>query len=231
MTIFDYLKKISKLTSHQDRKKFFLLLFFFIIMSILDTIGIASIMPFIAVLTNPGLVETNFVLNELYNFSKQLGFSEVKEFNFLLGIIFFVILITSLSIKAFTTYVMINYTLILEYNVSKRLFEAYLHQPYSWFLNRHSADLSKNMLSEVNLTINNSVAPILTIISQTILVLLISILLFFVNSKLYLVISFIFISSYLIIYFFLRIFYLQLVPKDMKLIQRDLISLVWLLGQ
>ena len=30
-----------------------------------------------------------------------------------------------------------------EYNVSKRLVEGYLHQPYIWFLNRNSAELGK----------------------------------------------------------------------------------------
>jgi len=204
MIVFNNLKLIQKLLSQKDKKKFFLLLFSIIMMSILDTIGIASIMPFIAVLANPGLIETNSFLIELYNLSKQLGVSEIKEFNFLLGVIFFTLLITSLLIRAFTTYMMINYSLILEYSVSKRLFEAYLHQPYSWFLDRHSADLSKNMLSEVNLTINNSVSPILTIISQTIGVMLILFLLVVVDPMLSLIISSIFISSYFIIYFFFK---------------------------
>ena len=36
-----------------------------------------------------------------------------------------------------------------EYSIGKRLVEGYLHQPYSWFLSRHSADLGKTILSEV----------------------------------------------------------------------------------
>ena len=34
-----------------------------------------------------------------------------------------------------------------EYSIGKRLVEGYLNQPYSWFLNRHSTDLGKNILS------------------------------------------------------------------------------------
>jgi hypothetical protein len=30
-----------------------------------------------------------------------------------------------------------------EYSISKWLVENYLHQPYCWFLNRHSANLGK----------------------------------------------------------------------------------------
>ena len=40
-----------------------------------------------------------------------------------------------------------------EYSIGKRLVEGYLHQPYSWFLNRHSADLGKTILSEVSTVI------------------------------------------------------------------------------
>ena len=45
------------------------------------------------------------------------------------------------------------------YSVSKRLVEGYLNQPYIWFLNRHSADLGKTILSEVGQVIGIALAP------------------------------------------------------------------------
>jgi hypothetical protein len=39
--------------------------------------------------------------------------------------------------------------LMRESSVGKRLVEGYLHQPYSWFLSRHSIGLGKNILGEV----------------------------------------------------------------------------------
>ena len=38
-----------------------------------------------------------------------------------------------------------------EYSIGKLVVETYLRQPYSWFLNRHSADLGKTILSEVGI--------------------------------------------------------------------------------
>jgi hypothetical protein len=55
---------------------------------------------------------------------------------------------TSLAFKALTTYSQTRFALMREYSIGKRLVEGYLHQPYSWFLNRHSADLGKTILSE-----------------------------------------------------------------------------------
>ena len=47
-----------------------------------------------------------------------------------------------------------------EYSIGKRLVEGYLHQPYSWFLSRHSADLGKTILSEVAQVIGNGMRSI-----------------------------------------------------------------------
>ena len=44
-----------------------------VIMAFIDMLGVASIMPFIALLTNPELIETNFILNLLYNYSFSFG--------------------------------------------------------------------------------------------------------------------------------------------------------------
>ena len=38
------------------------------IMALLDMIGVASILPFIAVLTNPSLIETNYFKYNVSNF-------------------------------------------------------------------------------------------------------------------------------------------------------------------
>ena len=54
------IKKLLFLLSVHERKRAVLLLIMITIMALVDTIGIASILPFVAVLTNPGVVETNF---------------------------------------------------------------------------------------------------------------------------------------------------------------------------
>ncbi|MRH78497.1 hypothetical protein GH984_07230 [Spiribacter sp. C176] len=50
----------------------------------------------------------------------------------------------------------LRFTLMREYSIGKRLLEGYLHQPYSWFLSRHSADLGKPILSVVNQLLDKS---------------------------------------------------------------------------
>ena len=66
-----------------------------LIMAVFDAIGVASIMPFIAVLTNPEIVESNFFLQFIYDKSKIFGVENIDQFIIFLGfLVFFVLIIT-----------------------------------------------------------------------------------------------------------------------------------------
>jgi hypothetical protein len=54
--------KILDLLSPQERRRAGLLLGMILVMALLDMVGVASIMPFMAVLANPRVVETNAYL-------------------------------------------------------------------------------------------------------------------------------------------------------------------------
>ena len=125
------LKKLFALLSSAERKQAGCLLGMIITMALLDMIGVASIMPFIAVLSAPELVETNAHLKSAYAVSNNLGFNTIEEFLFLLGTLLFVLLVVSLAFKALTTYILLRFTMMREYSIGKHLVYGYLHQPGS----------------------------------------------------------------------------------------------------
>ncbi len=167
-------------------------------------IGVASILPFMAVLTNPSIVETNFYLNSMFEFSKIIGIENNQQFLFALGILVFITLLLSLLFKAFTTYFQVRFVMMREFSIGKRLVEGYLHQPYSWFLNRHSADLGKNILSEVGQVISFGLKPLMEIIAKVILVIMLIILLILVDPKLALIVGFTLLVAYYFIFSLVR---------------------------
>jgi ABC-type bacteriocin/lantibiotic exporter with double-glycine peptidase domain len=189
-------KLLFLLTSH-ERKRAVLLLCMILVMSILDMMGVASIIPFISVLANPDLVHTNTFLNEAYT---KLRFEDPQQFLFALGILVFVLLLVSLSFKAITTYAQLRFIGMREYSISKCLVEGYLHQPYSWFINRHSADIGKTILSEVGIVIDGALAPMITLISQSAVTIVLLILLAIVDYKLLLIIGLVLIAIYALIF-------------------------------
>ena len=67
------IKKLLFLLTKREKKLAALLLLMTLIMAFIDMVGIASILPFMAVLTNPTLVESNNTLNFMFQVSKSLG--------------------------------------------------------------------------------------------------------------------------------------------------------------
>ena len=161
------LKKLLALLTPSERKRAGMLMGMVLIMAFLDMLGVASIMPFIAVLANPELVYSNALLFDAFMLGQQFDIRTPEQFLFALGVLVFVLLVTSLAFKAITTYAQTRFALMREYSISKRLVDGYLYQPYSWFLNRHSADLGKNVLSEVAIVINNGITPLMTLMAQS----------------------------------------------------------------
>ena len=72
-------KKLLYLLTSHEKKKAILLLFMILIMAFLEMIGVASIMPFMAVLTNPDLIQTN-PINNLFNLSERLALKPIISF-------------------------------------------------------------------------------------------------------------------------------------------------------
>lgn len=208
--------KILNLLTRNERKSFTLLLVMSLIMAFLDMIGVASILPFIAVLSSPNLVETNLILNTLFKASNIFGVTTTQQFLFVLGIFVFLLLIISLSFKALTTYLQIKFNLMREYSISKRLIEGYLHQPYSWFLNRHSAELGKTILSEVNEVVGSGLAALMELISKSMIVVALITLLMITDFKLALTIGISLSLAYGMIFYFIRNFLNKIGKKRLE---------------
>ena len=203
------------LTSHEKRISVLLFLMI-LIMSILDMIGVASIIPFIAVLTNPDLVESNNYLNYMFQFSKKYGVENIQEFLILLGVLMFIILVTSLTFKAITTYFQVRFVQMREYSIGKRFVEASLNQPYIWFLDKNSADLGKTVLSEVGQVIATGLRPFIQLIADSMVTIAIIILLIIVDPKLMLIVFFSLSSTYVLIYAFTKRFLKRMGTERLK---------------
>ena len=135
---------------------------------------------------------------------------------FVLGVMVFMLFIASVTFKAFTTYLQLIYLNMREYTIGKRLLEKYVYQPYSWILNKNSADLGKSILSEVNLVVQNSLNPLLQAITQTFVVLAIVSFLIINNPKVSLIAFSSCVMVYVITYAFVRKYLVYLGKERLK---------------
>ena len=197
-------EKILFILSKKERRHGVYLFILILFMALVDMLGIASIMPFIALLTNPEIINTNDILNFFYKKVSIYGVKNEQDFLILVGILVFFLLIVSIAIKAITSYFQSKYIRYCEYSLSKRLFERYICQPYSWFLNQNSSYIGKNVLSETGHVIGKGLNPVLSLLTNTMIFLTLFFMLLYVDTKLTLLMAAIVSSFYLIVYLFVR---------------------------
>ena len=200
------IKKILFILSYRERRNAGLLFIMILIMALLDMIGVASILPFMAVLTNPDIVQTNIILGKMFQASSVFNVENNQQFLYFLGVLVFVLLVASLAFKALTTYLQIRFVQMREYSIGKRLVEGYLHQPYNWFLSRHSADLGKTILSEVSQVIGNGMNPLMEVIAKGMVSIALIVLLIVADPKLALIVGFSIGGAFGLIFYFTRNF-------------------------
>ena len=215
------IKKIFFFISLNQYRNAFVLLALIIVTALIDMIGVASILPFITVLTNPDLINNNQTLKLIFKASNMFGVENNQEFLFFLGLVVFILLIFSLIIKSITTYFQARFIQMCEYNISKKLIESYLYQPYIWFLDNNSSDLGKNILSEVQQLINNGLNPLMELIAKSIVLIALIFLLILTDPILTLIIGLTLLGSYglifLIIHKFLdKIGRLRLINNELR---------------
>jgi ATP-binding cassette subfamily C protein len=71
-----------------------------------------------------------------------------------LGIVIFFLVLVATGFKTGVLYLTYRFTANRRYTLSVRLFRQYLFQPYQYFLNHNTGELSKNILAEVDQVIN-----------------------------------------------------------------------------
>ena len=93
-----------------------------------------------------------------------------------------------------------------QYQLSKRMMSGYLNQPYDWFLNQHSADIGKTILSEVNIIISKGLIQLLNLITYGVIAFALLVLLILSDPTFALISGFSLGITYLLVYKFTRKF-------------------------
>lgn len=176
--MIDTIKKLYSLLDRDGRRRSYLMLLLILALAFVEMLGVASIMPFVMVLSNPDVVETNHYLNSAYVF---LGFESTEHFLFFLGIVMLVVILATIIFKALVNFLMVRFTHMRSYALSRFLVESYLRQPYDYFLNRHSADLGKSILAEASGVISGALKPLIKLFSGGAVTIALIILLFVVD--------------------------------------------------
>jgi len=150
----------------------------FLSQSLLDAIGLGLIGPFLALASNPGIIQNQRWLAWIYQNSGAISTSQFVAFVGLMIIVVF-------SLKLFLSYFSFRYIYAFSFNhqahLKKKLLHAYLTAPYTFHLQSNTALLIQNITEETYRFCNGVLLPILLAVSNGILILLLGLLLALTN--------------------------------------------------
>ena len=152
---------LLEMMSPGERRRFWILVFITFVLSAIEAASVISILPFLHLISNPEVIETNRVYAWLYT---TFGFETPRQFMIWAGGVVFAITVVGLVMKMATMWITTRFALMRSYSFSSRLLTSYLHQPYEWFLSRHTANLGTAILSEVNEVVGRSLLPAVRLI-------------------------------------------------------------------
>jgi ATP-binding cassette, subfamily B, bacterial PglK len=146
----------------------------FLFVSGLEVFGTGIIGPFIAIATNPDLVNSNTWLNLIYT---KLNFSSEQQFLLVFGLL----VVVAFYAKAFLSFhsqkAVFQFVSNLKSDLTCKLMKAYIEAPYSFHLNVNSATLIQNIVSTIDAVCSGVIMNILTSASNILIVLALMLLL------------------------------------------------------
>lgn len=171
--------KLFEILTKREKFHAFLLFLASLITAFFQAFGVFSIFPFINVIMNPLIIKNNQYLFWIY---QNLDFTDYNEFLVFLGIFVFVSIVLSSIVSALTFWAKNRYILGRNHSLSYRLFSCYLKQSYSFFLNRNSSEMAKQILDEVSRLTDAYLFALSEIIINFLMLVFIVIVLLFIDT-------------------------------------------------
>ncbi|RZG49147.1 ABC transporter ATP-binding protein [Acinetobacter wuhouensis] len=197
------LKNIWNILTPLDKRKLSVVSILVIFVTIIESIGVVSIMPFLAVLANPESAQQNFLLKKIY---VLLGVNTSNQFIVYLGCISLVIVVFSAFLKVIAQYSLNRFSNLQRHYFSSRLLDIYLKQNYSFFIQRNSADLTKIILNDVDQVVWGVLKPLLTVLSYGFIVIAMILILIFYDPLMALTIASVIIAFYMLMFLVVKTF-------------------------
>lgn len=180
-----------------DRTQVYFLLVLSIVNSLIQTLGIVSIMPFIAIISEPDLVESNQQIILLKEF---LGVNSYDSLLLVFGAFTFCSLILSNFFSTFNFWLSLRFFSTKEYILTRDLLDIFLSKKTSAFYKTKKSQILKYILSDVERVITGTQIAIIELISNILICVVVFSLLLYLDVFITLTTTALLGIAYLLIY-------------------------------
>lgn len=170
--MIDSLKKIFKLFPYKDRIKLLILFFMMMVASFLEVLGIGMIPAFVVLIAEPDRVLSMPYIGE---FLANMNITTSQSLAVFGAVTLIIVYVFKNIYLFFYKYVKIKFVSNKRVYLQNRVFKAYMAAPYTFFINQNSAELLRNVNSEVGKIIKGTIMPILEISLNIFMFLLITV--------------------------------------------------------
>ena len=169
----DNLKKILYIISGPYKLRIFFISVLTLIMSALEVFSVALIIPLLSNFVN----DSNIAKEHILYFGK---YSNDQIFIIILTLFLFVFFLKNIFLIFFNL-AKNSFLYAIFFDVSNKIFKNYLNKQYSFFVKKNSSEFIRNITGECNIFSFGVVSPIIVLISDTIIIVFITIFLLFYN--------------------------------------------------
>jgi ABC-type multidrug transport system fused ATPase/permease subunit len=157
-------RKLWQLLNAAEHRKAIVLLGLTIVGMALETLGIGLVVPAMALITQPDYVERIPVLRSL-----NVSFGSPGSAGLVVGAMLALaaIFVVKNCFLAFLTWYQTRFAYAVQERLSQQLFQQYLSQPYSFHLQRNSAQLIRNVTGEVDILRGSALIPATMLLSES----------------------------------------------------------------
>ncbi|MFU9047885.1 ABC transporter ATP-binding protein [Acinetobacter tibetensis] len=201
--MLDIIFRLWKTLTQLEKRKFIIVLILTILMAFLETLGVISIMPFLAVLSGPNIIQND---QKFHYFYELLNAQSYTNFIIKLGLVSMALIILSAIFKVIHSYGTSRFVSLQRHYLSTRLLSIYLKQDYEFFIQKNSSELTKNILSQIDQLVDSIIQPIMIIISYGLVIFAMIVLIFMHNPYMAITAFTLFLMVYVLIYLGVRKF-------------------------
>jgi ABC-type multidrug transport system fused ATPase/permease subunit len=196
-----FLEDLGRLLQSKDRKALFRLMVLTGTTAILETIGVAAVLPFLSLAANPDAAMTAPSLRWLAGVTNA---ASTRELLLVFGIGVLFLLLLSSSLSALASWAMVRFAHRQGQRLTIKLLASYMAQPYVFFLDRNSARLVKTLFTDTSRVTQYVLVPCLQIASRAFSALFMTVLLFIVEPVLAMLIVGVLGGAYAVAYLLVR---------------------------
>ena len=164
------LKKTFFLFPKKDRIKLIIIFGMMLFASFFEVLGIGMIPAFVMAIAEPDRIMQLEVIGPLL---ESINITTSQSLAYFGAVILILVYITKNMYLTYYKYIKVKFVQKMRIYLQNRVFKAYMSAPYTFFLSRNSAELLRNVNSEVGKVINGTIMPILEITLNVIMFVLI----------------------------------------------------------